>query len=155
MAAERDSRGEAAVEIRVLAEGDEHVLRKAAAGVFDHEPRGGLATEFLADSRHHLVVAIAGETVVGFASALHYVHPDKEPQLWINEIGVAPEWQRQGIGSLLLGRMLELAGELDCSEIWVLTDATNEAAVALYRSRGGRPEPQVMFSFPGDGKARQ
>ena len=28
------------------------------------------------------------EQIVGFASAVHYVHPDKPPELWINEMGV-------------------------------------------------------------------
>jgi hypothetical protein len=39
-------------------------------------------------------MATAGDTVVGFASAVHYVHPDKAPELWINEVGVAEPGDR-------------------------------------------------------------
>jgi aminoglycoside 6'-N-acetyltransferase I len=58
--------------------------------------------EFLRDERHHLAVAIEDETVVGFASGVHYVHPDKPAELWINEVGVAPSHHRRGIGKPLL-----------------------------------------------------
>ena len=51
----------------------------------------------VADPRHHLVVACAGSTVVGMATALHYVHPDKPPELWINEVGVAPPYRRRAL----------------------------------------------------------
>jgi len=41
------------------------------------------------DPRHHLVVAVE-HVVVGFCSAVDYIQPDKPPELWINEVGVAP-----------------------------------------------------------------
>lgn len=49
-------------------------------GVFDDPIIAKATSAFLADPRHHLVVAIASGTVVGFASAVHYVHPDKEQE---------------------------------------------------------------------------
>jgi hypothetical protein len=39
--------------------------------------------------RSETVVARDASVVVGFASGVHYVHPDKSPELWINEVGVA------------------------------------------------------------------
>ena len=49
------------------------------------------AREILNDPRHRLVVAIDDDAVVGFVSAVLYVHPDKAmPELRINEVGVAP-----------------------------------------------------------------
>jgi Acetyltransferase (GNAT) family len=55
-------------------------------------------TEFLADARHHLIMALNSGTVVGFVSAVHYLHPDKAPpEFWINKVGVAPTHQGQGI----------------------------------------------------------
>ncbi len=65
------------VEIRLAASGDEQLIQAATAGVFDHIPRADLTTEFLRDPRHHLVIAIADGRIVGFVSAVHYVHPDK------------------------------------------------------------------------------
>jgi hypothetical protein len=78
------------LDIRHLGPDDEQVLRHVAAGVFDHDVDPALASEFLRDPRHHLVVAIEDGSVVGFASGVHYVHPDKPAELWINEVGVAP-----------------------------------------------------------------
>ena len=76
--------------IKLLGRGDADVLRNAAPGVFDDSLIPSATEEFLADERHHLAVAIDGDVVIGFASAVHYVHPDKpNPEMWINEVGVA------------------------------------------------------------------
>jgi GNAT superfamily N-acetyltransferase len=92
--------------IQLLGANDAAVLQRVAAGVFDGPVDPRWTTEFLGDARHHIVVAIEGEQVVGTASAGYYVHPDKPPELWINEVGVAPTHQRQGIGRQLLTRCL-------------------------------------------------
>ena len=135
--------------IEILGPEDAATLSDVAEEVFDHPLRQELVAEFLADPRHHLAVAVEGERVVGFASAVHYVHPDKPPELWINEIGVAPDVQRKGLGKRLLRALFEVGRELGCKEAWVLTERTNRAAAQLYASLGGL-EPQdetVMFSF--------
>ena len=85
-----------ALEIRVLRAGDEHVLDNVAEGVFDGPIDAALRSEFLRDPRHHLCLGIQDGIVVGFASAVHYVHPDKPPQLWINEVGVSASHQGRG-----------------------------------------------------------
>jgi len=77
------------VEIKLLGCDDAGVLTRVAPGVFDHAVSEDLCAEFLSDPRHHLAVALGDGVVVGFASAVHYVHPDKPAELWINEIGVA------------------------------------------------------------------
>ena len=82
------------------------------------------------------------------ASAVDYVHPDKAPQLWINEVGVAPAHQRRGIGSLLLDALLALGRSLGCTEAWPGTEEDNLAARRLYESAGGEAEPFVLYSFP-------
>jgi ribosomal protein S18 acetylase RimI-like enzyme len=137
------------IEIRRLGPGDQAVLTRVDPGVFDHEIDAALAAEFLADGRHHLVVAVDGGTVVGFASGLHYVHPDKPAELWINEVGVAPSHQRQGLGKRLLEALFARARELGCREAWVLTSPANGPAVRLYESVGGvdLDDPPVMFTF--------
>ena len=126
-------------------------LDSVAPNVFDGAVRPELAAEVLADPRHHLAVAIADDgKVVGMASAVHYVHPDKPPQLFINEVGVSPAFHRQGIGKALLAALLARARELGCSEAWVATEPDNWAAQALYTSAGGVKDdvPFVMFTFP-------
>lgn len=137
------------LDIRHLGPDDEPVLRRVAAGVFDHDVDPALASEFLRDPRHHLVVAIEDGVVVGFASGVHYVHPDKPAELWINEVGVAPSHQRQGLGKRLLQAIFARGRELGCREAWVLTSHANGPAVRLYEAAGGvdMADPPVMFTF--------
>lgn len=136
-------------EIRRLTAGDAQLLKHLAEGVFDEAVDFALAAEFLQDARHHLYAAIDEGVVVGFASAVHYVHPDKPAQLWINEVGVAPSHHGKGIGKALMAAVLERGRELGCSEAWVLTEDNNAAARALYRSAGGtETSGVVMVTFP-------
>lgn len=125
------------------------MLTRVAPGVFDHDVDPALTREFLRDARHHLAVALEGGSVVGFASAVHYVHPDKPAELWINEVGVAPSHQRRGLGRRLLRALFARGRELGCREAWVLTSAANGPAVRLYEAAGGTDmaDPPVMFTF--------
>jgi ribosomal protein S18 acetylase RimI-like enzyme len=125
------------IEIRILRPGDDPVLMNVAQELFDNPVDPDLTREFLADPRHHLAVAIDDELVVAFASAVHYVHPDKPPQLWINEVAVAPTHRRRGLGKAVLRALFEVGRAHRCTEAWVLTDRLNPAAMALYRSVGG------------------
>src|SRR5437773_3926722 len=95
-------------EIKILRVGDDAILANVAPAVFDFAVNPTLAAEFLRDPRHHLAVAIENGQVIGFASALHYIHPDKEAQLWINEVGVAPPYQGRGVGKALLAALFDL-----------------------------------------------
>ena len=136
-------------EITLLGPGDEARLRNVLPGVFDLPLRDSLVREFLHDSRHHLAVALDDDRVIGIASAVHYLHPDKDPELWINEVAVAPEYRGRGLGKRLIQALLQLAGELGCREAWVLTEADNNAAQALYASAGGvrSDVDPVAFAF--------
>ncbi len=136
-------------QITVLGPGDQATLRDVLPDVFDNPVRGNLVREFLGDPRHHLAVAVDQGHVVGFASAVHYIHPDKDAELWINEVGVAPAHQRVGLGKELMRALFRLGRDLGCREAWVLTERDNNAALGLYESLGGVEPPieTVMFSF--------
>ncbi len=126
------------IAICALGPADHKVLMHVAEDVFDHEVDPDLAREFLEDSRHHIVVAVDDGLVVGFVSAVHYVHPDARPQLWINEVSVAPTHRRRGLAKAMFRAMLDVGRAHQCTEAWVLTDRTNPMAMALYASVGGR-----------------
>ena len=136
------------VVVKVLGPDEAGVLDRVAPDVFDElvEPRW--TAEFIADPRHHLAVAIDGGAVVGMASAVHYVHPDKPPELWINEVGVAQSHWRRGIGRDLLQALLARGRELGCRQAWVATDENNIAARRLYASLGGAAEEAIIFTIP-------
>lgn len=136
------------IEIRLLGAEDAGVLDRVAEDVFDGPVDPVWCTEFFRDERHHLAVAIDDGAVVGMVSAVHYVHPDKPPQLWINELGVASTHRRRGIGRQLLDTILAHGRTLGCTEAWLGTEETNEAARGLYRGAGGKSEPFTLYSFP-------
>lgn len=127
-----------AVEIRILKAGEEDVLLIPAPGVFDNDVDPKLAREFLGDPHHHIAVALDNGVVVGFASAVDYIHPDKPRELWINEVGTAPTHRGQGIGKKVMAAIVDHGRALGCKCAWVLTDTDNTAARALYKSAGGR-----------------
>src|SRR4051812_19786086 len=119
------------IEARMLGPGDESVLDRVAPDVLDRGIRPELVREFLADARHHIAVALDGSVVVGMASAVDYIHPDKPRELWINEVGVAASHRRRGVAKELLRVLLDHARRLGCREAWVLTNRSNEAAMRL------------------------
>jgi ribosomal protein S18 acetylase RimI-like enzyme len=138
----------AEVTIRVLGSGDAAVLERLAPEVFDNPIDAEWTAEFFADPRHHLAVAIDEcGTVVGIASGVRYVHPDKPPELFVNEIGVTPEFRRRGIGRRLLSALFECARALGCQEAWLGTDADNAAARRLYAAVGGMERPMLLVGF--------
>jgi aminoglycoside 6'-N-acetyltransferase I len=142
-------------DIRILGADDGAILTRVAAGTFDQDIDPALSAEFLRDPRHHLAVALDAGTVVGFASAVHYVHPDKPAELWINEVGVAPTHRRQGLAQRLLQALLDRGSALGCREAWVLTSPANQGAMRLYETVGGRrlSDPPAMFTFRLPGSA--
>jgi ribosomal protein S18 acetylase RimI-like enzyme len=138
------------IEIKVLGPQDTGVLANLSLDVFDDAINVARANEFLADPRHHLAVAVDDGQVVGFVSAVHYLHPDKpRPELWINEIGVAETHRCRGLGTRLLHAVFAVARELGCAEAWVLTDRANTAAMRLYAAASNTegPTDHVMFTF--------
>jgi len=138
-----------AFEIKLVHFDEGALLDNVAVGVFDDAMDPRLVAEFLADDRHHLAIAIDQGQVVGFASGVQYVHPDKPAELWINEVGVAPSHQGRGIGKAVMRGLLQHAQRLGCREAWVLTDRLNHAAMRLYASMGRHEaaRDQVMFTF--------
>ena len=137
------------IEIKLLGQGNEEILERVAPEVFDKPVNQAWTAEFLNDPRHHLAVAIENGVVVGMASAVHYLHPDKPTELWINEVGVAPSHWRRGLGQALVNTLLQVGRELGAKEAWVLTERDNTAAINLYQSTGGVNEADdtIMFTF--------
>ena len=119
------------IEIKVLQRGDDSILMNVAPEVFDNPIDADLTREFLEDPRHHIAVAIDNGLVVGFASAVHYVHPDKRPELWINEVGISPTHRRRGLGEAVLKALFDVGRSHNCTGAWVLTERSNVSAMAL------------------------
>ena len=94
-----------------------------------------------------MVVALDDGIVVGMVSAVHYFHPDKPLELWVNEAGVAATHRKRGIATQLLAAIFEHGRTLGCTQAWVTTERDNSIAIRLYERAGGERNDCVMFSW--------
>jgi ribosomal protein S18 acetylase RimI-like enzyme len=143
------------IAIRLLQSDEASVLDNVADDVFDDPIDPRWCAEFFADPRHHLVVALDGDLVVGMASGVHYVHPDKPPDLWINEVAVAPTHSGRGLGRQIVSTLVAHGKSIGCYEAWVLTSPTNEPAKRMYRAAGAVPEEELSVMFTYRMRARE
>jgi ribosomal protein S18 acetylase RimI-like enzyme len=125
----------------------EEVARLRSA--FDNEVSPEETQRFLADDRHHLLLGYLDGRPAGFVSAVEVFHPDKKPELFLNEIAVVEEARRHGVARALIEELAGIGRERGCAAMWVLTDQGNPAAMALYASTGGAwsGDLQVMFEY--------
>lgn len=126
------------------------VLDVIAPDVFDEPVQPNYLAAFLGDPRHVMFVAIEGGTVVGMASGVEYFHPDKPPQLWINEVGVSPAHQRKGIGRRLTQALVEEASRRNCVYAWLGTATDNTPAQKCFSSTPDVEPPQAFLLYEWD-----
>jgi len=138
------------IEIRRLEAGDDALVMRVAKDVFDEPVRPDRLAAYLASPGHFMIVALADGVVVGQCAAVIHRHPDKVSELYIDEVGVTPAFQRQGIARKVLDAMFAVGREHGCEEAWVGTEPDNAAARALYESRRephGPAEEFVMYVY--------
>ena len=133
--------------IELLDKGNSSLLENLDDDVFDEAIDPAQLAAFVADPRHILAMAIINEEVVGMASGVECFHPDKQPQLFINEVGVSGAHQRQGIGRALVQRLLEEAKRRGCESAWLGTEDDNIAARACYNAVPGGKEPESFVLY--------
>ena len=108
------------------------LLARVADEVFDDEIVPARVAAFLAESGHLMLLAVDDGLVVGQLAAIVHRHPDQATELYLDNLGVAPSHQRQGIARRLMEAMLDLGRSLGCEEAWVGTEVDNEPARGLY-----------------------
>lgn len=135
------------VEIRAVGAGDEALFDRVAEDVFDAPVVPARLVAYLREPGHHMIVALHDGSVVGQVAAVVHRHPDKPTELYVDEIGVAPAFQRQGIARRMLDAVFALGRELGCEEAWVGTEPDNVPARRLYEERGAEAESFVMYVY--------
>lgn len=133
------------VEIRRLYAGDDALVKRIVEDVFDEPVRADRLAAYLASPGHFMIVALADGIVVGQCAAVIHRHPDKVTELYIDEVGVSPAFQRQGVARKMLDAMFALGREQGCGEAWVGTEPDNVPARALYESRKEQHGPAENF----------
>jgi ribosomal protein S18 acetylase RimI-like enzyme len=130
--------------VRRLGPGDEQVVERLA----EQAP----ASEVLADERTIFLAAFESghDEPIGFVLAYELLRRHGDPsQLFVYEVGVVPEARRRGVATELLRELGRIARARGIRRGFVLTNESNEAAMALYRSLGGmRPNSDdVLWDF--------
>jgi ribosomal protein S18 acetylase RimI-like enzyme len=124
------------------------LLDAVADEVFDEPVDRTRVAAYIADPSNIMLLAVADSEVVAQCAAVIHRHPDKVTELYIDEVGVALAFQRQGLATRMLDAMFAIGKEAGCGEAWVGTEIDNEAARRLYETRGGTtPELFVMYLY--------
>ncbi|MGI9478620.1 MAG: GNAT family N-acetyltransferase [Hyphomicrobiaceae bacterium] len=135
-------------QIRLLTSSDLQTLLDSDA--FDNDVDMIQARAFLSSENHKIVGAIKSGELIGFASGVILLHPDKQPMLFIAEVGVNEEYQRRGIGADLTNTLIQVARDVGCQGIWVATEADNSAARGLYRKlEANETNDIVVYDWDG------
>jgi GNAT superfamily N-acetyltransferase len=138
------------VAVRRLRSGDE-ALAEAAVRLFADESAAPIDVHpFLSSPSCVLLVSLEEDQLAGWVYGHELVHPDGERTMLLYALDVDEGRQRRGHGRALVSSFVEVARSAGCTEVWVLTDEANAAAMATYASAAGvreGPPDQVMFTW--------
>ncbi|MBY5348482.1 GNAT family N-acetyltransferase [Rhizobium leguminosarum] len=123
------------------------LLESIAEEVFDQEINAQRLATYLKSSGHLMIIAVCENQIIGQIAAYVHNHPDRASDVYIDNLGVAPPFQRRGVARRLLDEVLAWGKTLNCDQAWIVTDTENNAARAVYEGRGAAAEPIVMFSY--------
>lgn len=116
----------------------------AGTDIFDNPVDEEQLAAFLEDPGHEMLLALSGDSPIGFASGTILLHPDKPPAFLINEVEVEEAFRRRGIGTKLVLGLLEIARSRGCKGTWLATEHDNVAARALYAKAMARETGQIV-----------
>lgn len=102
---------------------------------------------FLGRPETHLFVAEDDAGVCGWLYGHELVHPDGESTMLLYSLDVAESAQRRGHGRDLVTAFVDNARTIGCTEVWVLTENDNAAALATYASAAGVREEDLSVMF--------
>ena len=95
-----------------------------------------------------MCVATHNKKVVGGLTA--FVLPKyyaKESEILLYDIAIKDEFQRKGLGTLLLDCLTEYCKEHKIKEVFVAAHKSDKHALDFYVSTGGKPEQVVHFNY--------
>jgi len=130
------------------------VLENVAPDVFDEPIDASRLATYLRSPEHLMVVGVFEDRVVGQAAGVVHRHPDKHTDLFVDEVGVTPDFRKRGLATALLRKLFAIGKAKGCEEAWVLTELDNVAARRLYGSAEGRARDIVMYEYDLSGARR-
>ena len=93
-------------------------------------------------------VAFIGDEVVGGLTGYELLMYDQEgSSMYLYDLAVDKNYQRRGIGSNLVGELVEYCRSKDIKDLFVQADVEDQHAVEFYNKIGGDDSETVQFSF--------
>lgn len=102
----------------------------------------------LRDARFWAFAALEGDEVVGGLTA-HVLPMTRAAtnELFIYDLAVRPDRQRQGVGRDLVNASIAAAAAVGIAMVFVAAENEDDHALALYRALGGEPGAATFFEF--------
>ena len=124
------------------------------AGVFE-TPAEPLSDRYLTrmlvrDDFWALAASIDGRTVGGLTAHTLPLTRAEVSEVFIYDLAVVSEHQRQGVGRQLVTTLRSLAAAAGVSVVFVPADNEDTHALDFYRAVGGTPAPVTIFTFSDD-----
>ena len=142
------------ISIRRLGAQDRRLARSTFALMVEvfGEPPAALSDQYLdvllARPEFWTFAALQNNTVVGGLTAHTLMMTAFEgTEVFVYDIAVAADHQRQGIGRRLIDALRREAREIGISTIFVLADDEDREALEFYKALGGKPTRVTLFEF--------
>ena len=94
-----------------------------------------------------LVASVEGRIVGGLTAHTLPLTRAEVSEIFIYDLAVLEDYQRQGIGRALVARLRSLAAAAGVGVLFVPADNEDTHALAFYRAIGGDPAPVTIFTF--------
>ncbi len=105
--------------------------------------------KMLESAQHLVFTALLNGVVIGGLTA--YVLDEFETEtslVYIYDLAVKTEYQRQGIGQRLIKGINEYCRQQGIAEVFVQADEADDYAVDFYRKTGGKEMKVAQFTYP-------
>lgn len=142
------------VRTRRLTAGDRELARSLftlIATVFEETPAplsDGYLDQLLHRDEFWAVAAFVGDELVGGITAqLLPMTRAEASELFIYDLAVRADWQRQGVGRHLVTTLREQVASLGIQTMFVAADNDDLHALTFYQVLGGMPSAVTFFTF--------
>lgn len=111
-----------------------------------------VSERFLCSDANYLIACIVAEKVIGFVLGYRMQRYDgQNDMVYVHEVDVLEEYQRKGIGKMMINHFLAICRDEGISKVFLITEKSNKPAVCLYESTGAKAfhDDDVVYWYNG------
>jgi ribosomal protein S18 acetylase RimI-like enzyme len=141
------------IEVKRLKPGDEEEAGRIAERWYSGKGEVAEYRAFLSEKENYILAAYSEGELAGFLIGYELKRLEtSQPMMLLYTIDVLPEYQRKGVGKKLVNDLKRLCTRRGALKMFVITNESNQPAMALYSSTGGKREStdDVVFVYRAD-----